>query len=337
MIEERSVNYLGLVARLFLAVGCGAQLAYDPVLAADQSAADGRKVAAWVNGEPIYEDQVKPELEKQLMSFKRYGMRSDGGTMAQRVQARILSTLIGNMLVNQESRKRTVENMDEKVDQRVKDLEEKFGAGEGMERYLKIRRITMEQLRESLKARVRVDEYLKEQGVLEAEIPEERIREMYESDPESFSRQDTITVSHILIAVDEDALPEEKERARLKAEQIRKEILQGEDFAVMAKTHSACHSSAAGGNLGRVKRGFMPPEFDDAAFALEGVAVSEVVESKFGFHIIKLIDKDPGGIVPYEHMREFLRKYLQDEESKKRLDALMVELRQKADIQILLK
>jgi peptidyl-prolyl cis-trans isomerase C len=337
MTRERNVTFLPFVAGLLLVVGCGAVSAAGPRQAADHSAGEPRKVAALVNGEPIYEDQVKPEVEKQLMSFRRYGMRGDGGTMAQRLQTRVLSKLIGNMLVNQESKKRTVENIEEKVDQRVKELEEKYGAGEGMERYLKIRRITMDQLRESLKARVRVDEYLKEQGVLDAEIPEERIRGMYDADPESFSSQDTVTVSHILIAVDEDALPEEKEQARLKAEQIRKEILAGEDFAALAKTQSACHSAAAGGNLGRVKRGFMPPEFDEVAFALENDAVSEVVESKYGFHIIKLVDKNPGGVVPYEQMRDFLRKYLQNEESKKRLDALMVELRKKADVEILLK
>ena len=87
--------------------------------------------------------------------------------------------------------------------------------------------------------------------------------------------------------------------------------------------------------MGRIKRGFMPAEFDKVAFALDKDAVSQVVETKFGFHIIRLVDKDPGGVMPYEQMRDFLRKYLQDEESKKRLEALTAELRKQAEIEIL--
>ncbi len=299
--------------------------------------AEARKVVARVNGQPIYEDQLKPELEKSLSALRRYGMRKDDGSTVKRLQARVLNKAIGDVLINQESKKRTVENIEEKVEQRVKDLEEKYGAGQGMERYLKIRRITLDDLRESLKGRVRVDEYLKEQGVLEPEIPESQIREMYDADPNSFSSKETATVSHILIAVDKDAGPEEKDQARQKAEQIRKEILAGKDFAAMAKEHSACSSAPGGGNLGRIKKGFMPAEFDAAAFALEQGAVSEVVETKFGFHIIKLVEKNAGGVVPYEQMRDFLKKYLQDEESKKRLESHIAELRKKSDIEILLK
>ena len=311
MTEERNVGYLRFVACLLFVAGGVAGLASENARTAEQHATEARKVAARVNGQPIYEDQLQPEVEKQLMAFRRYGMRKNDSSLVKRLQTRVLNQMIGNMLVNQESKKRTVENMEKKVDQRVKELERKYGAGSGMVRYLKLRRITMDQLRESLKARVRIDEYLKEQGVLEPEIPEDRIREMYDADPKSFSREATVTVRHILIAVDKDAGPEKKDQARQKAEKIRKEILDGKDFAEMAKEYSDCRRSASsGGNLGSIKKGFMPPEFDAVAFALEKDAVSEVVETEFGFHIIKLVDKDPGGVVPYEQMRDFIKKYL---------------------------
>ncbi len=288
-------------------------------------------------GQPIYEDQLKPEVEKNLRALRRYGIRKDNTNLVKRLQAKVLNKAIGDMLINQESKKRTIENIDEKVEQRVKDLEKKYGAGQGMEKYLKIRRITMDDLRESLKGRVRVDEYLKEQGVLEPEIPEDRIREMYDADPDSFSREETVRVSHILIAVDGHAATEEKEQARQKAEQIRKEILEGKDFAEMAKEHSDCKSASGGGDLGPTKKGFMPAEFDKVAFALEKDAVSEVVETKFGYHVIKVVDKHPAGVVPYEQMRGFLKKYLQDEESKKKLASHIAELKEESEIEILLK
>ncbi len=270
-----------------------------------------------------------------MSALKKYGLRKNDDSIVKRLRAQILDKAIGNMLVNQAAKKLKIENIDEKVEQRINQLEQKYGAGPGIERYLKIRRMTMGQLRESLKGRVRVDEYLKEQGVLEPEIPESRIREMYDADPSSFSHKESVRVKHILITVDAHASPEVKEQKRQKAEQIRQEILAGKDFAEMAKKHSGCRSAAGGGDLGRIKRGFMPPEFDAVAFSLEEGAVSDVVETKFGFHIIKLIEKTPAGIVPYEQVHDFLKKYLQEEESKAKLQSHIAELRKKAEIEIM--
>lgn len=338
MREECKVGYLRFFTILMVVAGCVVQLSAENAQAAEPSAAVARKVAAKVNGQPIYEDQLQPEVEKSLGAMRKYGMRKDDPAVVRRLQGKVLDKAIGDVLINQESKKRTIENIAEKVEQRVKELEQKFGAGEGMERYLKIRRITLDELRESLKGRVRVDEYLKEQGVLDPEIPEDRIRAMYDADPESFSSKEIVKVSHILIAVDGDAGTEKKEQARQKAEQIRKEILAGKDFAELAKQHSGCQRSASsGGDLGDLKKGFMPAEFEKVAFALEKDAVSEVVETKFGYHVIKVTDKQPAAVVPYEQMRAFLKKYLQEEESKKKLASHLTELKSKAAIEILLK
>ncbi|MCU0873961.1 MAG: peptidylprolyl isomerase [Pirellulaceae bacterium] len=324
-------------AGLAIVAGCVVELGGGCAQAAEPSDTAGRKVICRVNDQPIYEDQLQPEVEKTLGDLRRRGGRATDPQVVSRLQMRLLDKAIGDVLVNQESKKRTIENMDEKVEQRVKDLEKKHGAGEGMERYLKIRKITLAELKESLKGRVRVDEYLKEQGVLDPEIPEERIRAMYDEDPQSFSSRETAKVSHILIAVDAQAGPEAKEQARKKAEQVRKEILEGADFAEMAKKNSSCWSAPRGGDLGTRKRGDMPVEFDKVAFALEKDAVSEVVETRFGFHIIKLAEKTPAVVVPYEQMREFLKKYLQEEESKKKLAEHVAELKKKSKIEILLK
>jgi peptidyl-prolyl cis-trans isomerase C len=205
-----------------------------------------------------------------------------------------------------------------------------------MARYLKMRRMSMDGLRESLKAKLLVDEYLKEQGVLEPEIPEVRIREMYDEDPGSFSTTETVRVSHVLIVVDGQAGTEEKQQARQKAEQVREEILAGGDFAAIAMAHSDCRTASKGGDLGRIKRGYMPAAFDEVAFSLEKDSVSDVVETEVGYHVIKVVDRQPARVIPYEETREFLKTYLQGEESKKQLAAHIAELRKRSEIEILL-
>jgi len=89
--------------------------------------------------------------------------------------------------------------------------------------------------------------------------------------------------------------------------------------------------------LGLIKKRDLPPELEKVAFALEEGAVSELVEEKLGWHILKVSEKHPAGVVPYEQMRAFLKKYLQEEESKKKLAEHIAELKKKSQIEILLK
>ncbi len=80
----------------------------------------------------------------------------------------------------------------------------------------------------------------------------------------------------------------------------------------------------------------MPEEFDKAAFAIEKDALSEVVETRFGYHIIKVFDKRPAGKIPFEEVRHFITKFLQEAESKKKLATHIVELKSRAKIELFL-
>ncbi len=335
MRKRGGIGYLGWAAILMVVAGCATEPSSEKKSPASQSDAETRKVIARVNGEPIYEDQLQPALDKNLAQLARHGARTDNPEMVERLRTKQLNELIDNLLVYQESNKRQIEDMDAKVDQRIADLEAKYDGEQGMERYLKIRRMTMDDLRKSLQPRIRIDEYLKEQGVLEPEIPEARIRAMYDEDPEGFSTVETIRASHILIAVDRNAGEEEKQRARQEAEEIREEILAGADFAAMARAHSDCRTAANGGDLGQIKRGYMPAAFDEVAFSLEKDTPSDVVETRFGYHLIEVGERHPARQVPYEEVRDFLKTYLQGEESRSLLAAHVAELRKRAKIEIL--
>ena len=74
---------------------------------------------------------------------------------------------------------------------------------------------------------------------------------------------------------------------------IQQKIRNGEDFAELAKTSSEGPSSVKGGDLGFFKRGQMVKPFEDAAFALKPNEVSEIVQTRFGYHLIKAVEKKP--------------------------------------------
>lgn len=301
-----------------------------------QPATKDRTVAATVNGEPIYEDQLDPGVEEGLKKYKKYGMRKESPALISRLQQKTLVKLIDHQLLYQEARRLTVKDIDQKVDEKLKKMKRKYQTDERFENHLKRNNQTLEGLTASVREGIYVEEYLRQQGIADPDIPEKEIREFYDGNPNSYYRKESIQVSHILIKLEENATPEEKEKAFKKAEDIRKEILAGADFGEMAKKYSECNSASGGGSLRYINRGYMPEEFDRVAFGLEKGKVSEVVETKFGYHIILVSDKIPEGITPYEEVRDFIRKFLQEGESKQLLENHLKKLRDKAKIEVLL-
>lgn len=128
-------------------------------------------------------------------------------------------------------------------------------------------------------------------------------RSIYRAKPERFRSEEQVQIRHILIA---GATPE----ARAQAEKLREELKGGADFATVAKARSADPGSATkGGDLGRFAKGKMLPEFDTAAFALQKPGdLSEVVQTKFGFHVLQLQARIPAGQRTFEAVRDELVK-----------------------------
>ncbi len=93
---------------------------------------------------------------------------------------------------------------------------------------------------------------------------------------------DQIRASHILVSTDAHS----KDDAKAEIEALHKKISEGADFAELAREASDCPSGKSGGDLGHFGRGSMVPEFEQAAFGLEVDALSDPVETDFGYHLI---------------------------------------------------
>ena len=130
------------------------------------------------------------------------------------------------------------------------------------------------------------------------------MQSFYDSHPEHFKEPERVRASHILIKSKPDAGPVEKEERRKTLEAVKKRLDQGEDFGVLAKQFSQCPSAEKGGDLGYFERGKMVKPFEDEAFSMNLGEVSDIVVTSFGFHLIKVADKKPERIIPYEESKE---------------------------------
>lgn len=155
------------------------------------------------------------------------------------------------------------------------------------------------------------------------QVTEAELKAYYEAHQDSFGSPEERRASHILIAASQDAKQEEKAKKKQKAEEILSQLQSGADFAELAKKYSDDPGSAEkGGDLGYFGRGMMVPEFEQAVFALKKVGeLSGVVETPFGYHIIKLTGIKPAKVKPFEEVRDDVLARLR----KERVDLLFAE------------
>ena len=114
-------------------------------------------------------------------------------------------------------------------------------------------------------------------------------------------------------------------------------LKKGGDFAALAKQYSQDPGSAAnGGDLGFVPKGQTAPAFEQAAFTLKPGQLSGVVESPFGFHIIKMIEHRDARTVPLQEVKPQVEQFLKNQKTQEKTAAYVEKLKTKAKVQILI-
>ena len=295
------------------------------------------KVVAKVNDKPIEETLLTPEIDKYLKKYSKYGVTTVTPELLNTLKKKALDKIIDNELLSQAILKYEMPDIDQTAKKELDSLKSQYKTPEGFEQYLASRQLSEENLLTSLRNKLQVNAYLESRGVLHFEPPEEEILSFYEQGKENFKKKERVKVRHILVQVEDDSDQLKKEAARRKAEDILKKIQAGLNFAELAEKHSDClRSNKNGGELGFVERGFMPPEFDQIAFSIEKGKTSEVVETRYGYHIIQVLEKDPAGYHSLEKVRSFITKYLEEKHVNRLRLEHVKKLRQQAKIEIFL-
>jgi len=149
----------------------------------------------------------------------------------------------------------------------------------------------------------------------EVQIPEQEMTDFYNDNKESrFTSPERVHASHILFSLSADATADDKAKARATATEVLSRARNGEDFAALAKAYSQDTATASkGGDLGTFTRGRMVKAFEEAAFKLKNGEISELVETPFGLHIIKVEELLPEQARPLDEVKEEIRQELTQE------------------------
>lgn len=179
------------------------------------------------------------------------------------------------------------------------------------------------------------NEYLKKEVANKVEVSEEDIKAYYESHKDEFKTPDMVRSRHILIKTDASASDNDKKKAKEKAEEILEKIKAGEDFAKLASDISDdTGSKTRGGELGFFPKGRMVKAFEDAAFSLKPGEVSGIVETQFGYHIIKVEEKKETEMEPFDTAKEKIKQKLLQERTKTKVTEFIEKAMKEANIEI---
>lgn len=146
------------------------------------------------------------------------------------------------------------------------------------------------------------------------EITDEELEKYYKDNSAQYTQAERRKASHILFTVSSDAADEEKQTVKLEAQAILDKLNSGADFAESAKQYSKDPGSADnGGELGFFSKGEMVPAFEEVAFSMKPGEISALVETPFGFHIIKMLEIEGGEVESFDKVKAKILETLQFE------------------------
>jgi len=208
---------------------------------------------------------------------------------------------------------------------------------ENFKAYITDRGLSIDQVKEKIKKSLLYNKLFEPQFEGKIDVTETEANDYYNKNSAQFQVPEQVRASHILIkpdTSDPNTSPNDaKAAAKAKAEELLKKAKQpGSDFAKLAKDNSSCPSSAKGGDLNFFKRGQMVPEFDKVAFELEPGQISDVVETQYGYHIIKVTDKKEASTKSFEEVKKDLILMLKNQKKQTAVREYIDSLKAKADI-----
>ena len=315
--------FLGVV--IFVALGCDAA---EPQANTESQA---KKIATFEGG-----SVTQGELD-EFAKQSGFGDISPDDPQYKAAIQQIMPQLVGIEIAKAYASEHNITASDKEVDQEIEKIKKQVGdqarsSGQNLsnqeayEQALKQNNITEAQLRDDVRENLPVQK-VQEKVSGDAGPTDEEIQKYYEQNKKAqFTTPEQVCVSHILFAKDQ----------KEKAEDVKKQLEGGADFAKLAKQYSQDPGSAEkGGDLGCLGKGETVPPFEEAAFGADEGEIVGPVKTQFGYHLLEVTDKKPQQIRPLSEVEPQIRSQLASQKQSEAFSKWLDEQKKKRDVQYL--
>ena len=291
------------------------------------------KFAAKVNGVGIKTKTLDAAVSNFIENQKVFGVEVKEEEKV-KLREGVLEQMIVTELLYQESKKAKLGNLKDKVKESFEEIKKGFASEDEFKKHFEDRGMLEKDLMNIIRQGIYIETFLEKDIYGSVAISEQEKKEEYEANKDKLNLPEQVRASHILIRFDKDASDEDKKIARAKIDELRKRAASGEDFAELAKENSEDGSAPQGGDLGYFRRGMMVPQFEAVAFSLDTGKISDVVETQFGYHIIKVLDKQDARQLGYEEVESDMSRFLIGQKRDAVLQEFVTGLKENAKIKI---
>jgi peptidyl-prolyl cis-trans isomerase SurA len=297
-----------------------------PAEESDEAVID--RIIAVVNNDAI----TLAELQESIVSYRAENAGRRSGPTDEELRQDFLNRLIDNRLQLQEAEREKITVDDVELNEEFLDRIKRYGAKneEEFEKLLKTQGLTLDSIKKRLRDGLKVSKLVRRKVMLRVSVTEAEITGYLEENRSKLEVGLSFHARHILI------LPESNtdagwEAARIKADMLRTQLLDGADFAELARQHSRDATAKDGGDLGTLKRGELAPDVESELLGLGAGEISRPVRSPLGFHVFRLDSKES---LEGASIRQQIRDILFRQQYDNRLEAWLKEIKQRAIIEV---
>lgn len=285
-----------------------------------------------VNGFPVPQEAVQFELDRLIRLYAQYMPEDRISSEMDSLRAKAKDQAIGTLLLRWEADRLDITVSEEEIDAKVNEMIESSGGKEKFLGLLEQQGLSLDELRESIRQGVRLDQLVERIASTYSEPGEATVREYFDAHPDDLVHPESALVQHILVRPDSDG-DEDRAVARSRLIQIRDQLEQGANFGDMAATHSDCPSGqASAGSLGWLAPGMIDKVFDEVVSSLDVKALSEIFESPLGFHVVYKHEESPRRSATFEESGDKIRELLRHDAKGRLITEYVDELKEKVQI-----
>jgi len=286
-----------------------------------------------VDGAKLTQGEIDSEIKQKMHSLKGQIPEAKKAQVQAEMRKQMINDFTVRTLLTNEVNRTKISATDQEVSEAIERLKGSLPQGMTIEALMKKNNLTKRKLNDEIRFGIKINKLVISKMAAKSKPTEVEISKFYQKNKDKFTVPESVHVRHILVAkaaTDDSKMKSDK---KAKANDLRKQLMSGSDFAELAKKYSDCPSKNNGGDLGIVSRGQMVKPFEQAAFSQGKNDIGPVIETEFGYHVIQVLEKNGPKVMDLdESAKAKISAFIQQQKQQETFVSLVKKLREKANI-----